>query len=302
MEGAVRGFYRGAKSVKGHANLVKVDPAKVSKVASVANGVANVMNVGSLVVGQYYMTEINSKLEKMNKSIDKISDFQDREFKSRILSLISRLGKISLFSSEIMESNDLCNRKLQTLDDLEGECTQLLQQVNLTIDEETKKNPKPDYKGYQVKVENFIVLFEYQQMLLSVLEEISKLTYLLSKGESSTEMSYSVFNAYLKQSEQIRANLETWHDKQVELLGIDIDKNRKSKTGVEGFFAAIPGLLDDKWNYKELKDGLGKKITAQKTSKQLMLNEPEDIYENDIEIVIKDGKYYYLKGERHEHE
>lgn len=53
MEGAVRGFYRGTKGIKGQANLVKVDPTKVSKATSVANGVANVMNVGSLVVGQY---------------------------------------------------------------------------------------------------------------------------------------------------------------------------------------------------------------------------------------------------------
>lgn len=72
-------------------------------------------------------------------------------------------------------------------------------------------------------------------------------------------MSYSIFNAYLKQSNQIRASLEEWHEKQVESLGIDIDKNRISKKGIEGFFAAIPGFVDNNLNYKELKNGLGKK-------------------------------------------
>ena len=95
MEGAVRGIYHGAKGVKGHANLVKVDPAKISKATTVANGVANVMNVGSLVVGQYYMSEINSKIAALSKGVNKISDFQERELKSRILSLIALVGKIS---------------------------------------------------------------------------------------------------------------------------------------------------------------------------------------------------------------
>ena len=94
--------YRGAK--KGLAEVVKPDITKMTKATTVANGVANIMNVGSLVVGQYYMSEISSKLETMTKSIEKISDFQDREFKSRILSLITLVGEISQFSSEIIEN------------------------------------------------------------------------------------------------------------------------------------------------------------------------------------------------------
>lgn len=78
MEGAKRAIYHGGKGIKGQANLVKVDLAKSSKAASVAKGAANIVNVGALVVGQYYMSEINTKLETMNKNIHKISDFQDR--------------------------------------------------------------------------------------------------------------------------------------------------------------------------------------------------------------------------------
>lgn len=294
MDGAVRGIYQGAKGIKGQANLIKVDPSKISKATTVANGVTNIMSVGSLVVGQYYMTEINSKLETMNKNIEKISDFQNREFKSRILSLIALVGKVSNFSSEIIESDDLRNRKSQTLDDLEREGTQLLQQVNLTIDEIIKENQIPDYREYQEKVEDFKILLEYQQILLTFLEEISKLTYLLGKGESSSEMCYSIFNIYLEQSNKIRAILETWHNNQVELLGIDIDKNRINKTGIGKILTAIPGIIDDNWNYKSLKDGLGNEINAQKTENQLMGNKPEDLYDNDIQIIIKEGKYYYL--------
>ena len=37
MAGAFRGFFRGAKGAKGHANLVKVDPSKISKTSTLAN-------------------------------------------------------------------------------------------------------------------------------------------------------------------------------------------------------------------------------------------------------------------------
>jgi len=294
IEGAVRGFYRGAKGIKGQANLVKVDPTKISKATSVANGVANVMNVGSLVVGQYYMSEINSKLETMTKSIDKINNFQEREFKSRILSLLSRVGEISQFSSEIMENDEQRKIKLTTLENLKGITTELLVQVNLTITDISQKSPNPDYKEYQEKVDEFNILIEYQNVLVTVLEEISKLTYLLGKGGISSVMCYSLFNKFLEQSVQTRNLLEQWHDKQVKVLSIDLNKNRISKSGVEGFFSAIPAFADDKWKYKELKLGLVQKINTQSKSKLKALNEPEEIYDEDVQLIIKDGKYYFL--------
>jgi len=301
VKGAFRAFSRSKNKIMKNANLVKVDPANVSKASAMANGIANVMNIGSFVVGQYYMSEINSKIEAMSKNIDKISDFQDREFKSRILALIARVKEITNFSAEILENDELRNRKLQTLDDLKGEGTQLLQQVNLDINDTIKKNQKPDYKEYQESVDSFCVLLEYQNILMSVLEEISKLTYLLERGERTNEFCYSMFYTFLEQSNKVRTALDEWHQQQVGLLGIDIDKNRINKTGVEGFFAAIPGLVDDKWKYKELKTGLGQKINAQKTTNQLMIGKPVDVFDNDVQIIIKDGKYFYLTGEANEH-
>lgn len=49
--GAARGYVHGGKGVAAQANLTKVDMTKVTKATAVANGVANVMNVGSLSSG-----------------------------------------------------------------------------------------------------------------------------------------------------------------------------------------------------------------------------------------------------------
>ena len=298
MAGAFRGFFRGAKGAKGHANLVKVDPSKITKSSTLANVGANVMNVGSLVVGQYYMSEISAKLETMNKNINKISDFQDKEFKSRIMSLIAIVGEISQFSTEIIENDELRIQKTAVLENKKADGTELLGQVNETIIGISQNTPNPDFKTYQEKVDDFTILVEYQNILITVLGEISKLLYLLGKGSISSELCYASYNKYWELSSQAKAVLENWHNKQVEALKIDLDKNRLTKSGVEGFFAQIPAFINDKYKYKELKQGLAEKINTQAQAKQRAAIESKEIYDNDVQIIVKNGKYFYLHGDR----
>jgi hypothetical protein len=35
-------------------------------------------------------------------------------------------------------------------------------------------------------------------------------------------------------------------------------------------------------------------LDTQTTPKQKTLNEPEEIYDEDVQIIIKDGKYFFL--------
>lgn len=290
IAGAARGYVHGGRGVAAQANLTKVDMTQITKTTAVANSVANVMNVGSLVVGQYYMTEISDKLEKINNSINKISDFQDREFKSRIVSLISRVKKYSSFRAEIMENDETRLRTLGILESIEGDATELLGQVNIEIMDICSKNPAPTYQEYQDKIDQLSILVEYQNMLSAMLAEISKLTYLLGKGTVSSEMSYSVYNDYLAQSVGARNALEGWHDKQARTHRIDLDKNRKSKN----WFAALPGIINEEWKYQPLKEGLADKISSQSQTAPTAIASPKEIFEEDVEIIIRDGKYYYL--------
>jgi hypothetical protein len=288
--GAARGYVHGGKGVAAQANLIPVDLTKAAKATALANGVANVMNVGSLVVGQYYMSEISSKLETMSESISKISDFQDREFKGRIISLIARTEKYSGVSSEIIENDELRLRVLDSLVSLEGDATELLGQVNIEIADISRKCQSPTYQEYQTKIDDFGILVEYQNVLLSVLEKISQLTYLLGKGGTSSEMCYKLFNSYLEQSVGARNELQQWHSTQVDALKIDLEKNRKTKN----WFEALPGIINDDWKYKALEQGMVEKISGQSQTKPLVISKSKDVFDEDVEIIIRDGKYYYL--------
>lgn len=295
MEGAFRGSFSKGKGIAGHANFVKVDPSQLSKTSQLANGVANVMNVTSLVVGQYYMSEVNDKLKSMNKNLTEIGDFQQREFKSKIFSLIARVGKISKFSSDIIENEELRNRQLHSLDSIEGKVIQLLQQVNITIDELSSNNEKLDFKTYSEKIHELNTLFNYQKVLVSLLEEISKLMYSLNKGAVKAEMCYLMFNGYLKQSNETLSKLELWHKIQTKNLGIDIDNHRIKKYGIQRAIGEVQGLFNEEWKYKSLDENIEKKIIMQTVNTKFQATLPEEVFDKDIEIVAKDGKLYYLK-------
>jgi hypothetical protein len=133
-------------------------------------------------------------------------------------------------------------------------------------------------------------LVEYQNVPVAVLGEISKLTYILVKGGTSSEMSYSLFNKFLEQSTAARNVLEQWHYTQVEALKIDLDKNRKSKT----WFSALPGIVNENWKYQLLSQGLAEKINNQSQTKPLSSGKPKEVFDEDVEIIIRDGKYFYL--------
>ena len=73
MEGAVRGFFRNKKGIAGQANWMNADSA-VNKIAA-ANIANAAMGAAALVVGQYYMKQINGELADMNSNISKLANF-----------------------------------------------------------------------------------------------------------------------------------------------------------------------------------------------------------------------------------
>ena len=81
------------------------------------------MSVASMVVGQYYMTQINEELGAIIYCISIISYFQYNEYRIRFFSLVAHVKKIADFQTEILENDELRLSKIAQLDSLEEECT-----------------------------------------------------------------------------------------------------------------------------------------------------------------------------------
>lgn len=298
-EGAVRGFYQGAGGIQGHADLVAVQAQKGTAV--VANTAAAAMGVASMVVGQYYMTQINAELDEISDGISKITDFQDNEFRSRVFSLVAHVKKITDYQVEILENDELRMSKIAQLDSMEEQCTQLLGQVNLTLADFAKKN-NLDYASYEKELKGAQNWYAYQKTLLDVLYKISDLRYTLHMGTVSREQCIALLQTFVKQVEDTQTLLTGWHQTSVERLGIDTQEIRRKRVGIDGVIHFIPGLFNDDLNFRAIDENTVNLIEVQSSVKSTAhLQDTSDLYAEDVQLISKEGKiYYYLPTEKTE--
>lgn len=291
LQGAFRGGYNINNKLAGQANLIPIDAENLTVIS---NTVADVMNISSMVVGQYYMAQIDTKMTEMQEGIDKIYDFQQTEFKARIIVLIGKVGNISKFNIEIIENDELRKRSLDDLSRYRDDAVELLQQVNLTIENIVSKGHNNEFDKYKESIEEVDKLISFQQYLFSILEEIGRLIYLLNKGTVSSDYCYSLYNIYIEQSTDARNLLNQWHDESIKTFALDLDNKRYAKQGWEGLLFEIPGMIVNDWKYNEIPNSVITQIYKQLDNSLEIKNTTENLLEKETKILSKDGKYYYL--------
>ena len=291
MKGAFRAIYHGADGIKGHANLVKDTTQK--GIGIVTNSVSSVMNITSMVVGQYYMSQINNELDKINNNLSEIKNFQDNEYKSRVISLVSHVKNIADFKVEILEDNDLRLLKISKLERLGEECTKLLVQANLTIEGYSKKSDLK-YKEYEKIVGESQNWFMYQNLLLYTLSKISDLSYTLNLGKASREQCSDILSNYTKKASDTQELLNNWHDGMVKKFDINFDKNLRKRVEFNKVIRHIP-IINKKYKYCSIDENITKMIKTQSSKFEFENNyDTSELYNEDVQIISKGGKLYYL--------
>lgn len=293
MAGAVRGIYHGAKGVKGHANLVAV-----KQKANVATNVAaSAMGVASMVVGQYYMKQINAELDEINAGIKKIADFQNNEYKSKVFALVAQIQKVTKFQVDILENDELRLSEIDNLNRWEQQCIELLGQVNLTISAYAKKK-NIDYESYKKEIAQAQNWFVYQKTLMEVMIKISELRHTLNLGAVSREQCGALIPIYSKQVQGALEELATWHKAKIKKFKINVYKSRKKRMGWDYVTHIIPGLINGEKNFISISNKMVKNIVDQTKGYATPQNiDAIDLFQKDVKIIAKEGKIYYFPQE-----
>lgn len=328
--GKYRAFVKGAddKFIK-HAVLTPAQ-MEVAKGAQAAAAVANVMQVGAMVVGQYYMSEINGQLNQMNETLNDVKGFQDREFKAFIRSLIVNISQLSKFSTDYVTDYELARLKLLKCSDYRDEVTRLLEQVNLSIEEIVSQEQGMPFEKYEKLTKRLKMDLFYQETLLKLLEELSRLDLVFSQGVVSEDSSYYVYDYYLNACNALGEKISLWHKEKIAFFRIDMEKNRRLQKGslkvvadlakgldknahvvagglrmigvnhVIGHVAAFgvgkaAGELNKAIRYIGVRKQTIQTIAEQgaityQSSNQLSVND----YGENMELLLADGKVYYL--------
>ena len=248
-------------------------------------------NAASMVVGQYYMNEINNKLEILQDGIEQISEYLDSEYRGRMNYIISKMKEIVENKVEILSNEFSMQQRYTEILDLEAEDAKLLGQANQCI-LDIINDENVDYKKYENKTNDIFKWFNRQNILQTILLEIGNMRYTLANGNETSILSHSQYNNYLQQSNMVNEKLEKWHNNVGTKLGIDIKELRRNGSFFEIKKNTI-GKIKEDWAYKKLNPNVVNIIENQTNTKKLIpyTNQKKD---DVIKIQKYNGEYYNL--------
>jgi len=246
-------------------------------------------NAASMVVGQYYMAEINSKLENIENSINDISDFLDSGYQSKLMYIVSKLKEIIDNKVEILNNSVSTKKRYDEIIDLEKECTILLGQANEKLKKEIPDN-EVDFKNYKSILEKISKWYTRQQVLQRLLLEIGNLRYVLACGNESSKLSHTQYNNYLEQSNSVINKLENFHAIMENKYSIDVEKSRRTDK-LYNIKKNTVGKIKEEWAYQKIDEKTVRMIDIQKKSQKMdpYTNEKQD---DVIKIQKYNGEYY----------
>lgn len=294
MQGAVRGFFKSGSTIKGQANFLSVD-GTMEKIAQM--NLANVaMGAASMVVGQYYMKQINTELLSVNNGISKLTDFQDNEYKSKVLALSMQVKRIADYKTEIIENAELRKEEILRLQTMEKDCMELLAQANLTVGQ-LCGHEFASYDSYCDKVSEIAKWQQYQKALIELMYMIADLNYVLHLGAMSQDQAYVTYTSMYNQTSKMIERLHKWHTIHTKKFGVDVDRAVLERKGLDALLHKPLGLIDEGHNYKKMSKNEVVNIRNQvNTQVENRLTATRDLFDEDVRVVFKDGKVFYLVG------
>ncbi len=262
----------------------------------VANSLSSVMSAAAVVVGQYYLRLVNQQIKKLSESLNRLGEFQNNEFKSKVFALHAQVARSTTFRAETMANTGLREAEIAKLDQMEHECIELLGQASLMISSYTSRTDL-DYAKYvkaTSEIENWYIS---ERILMAILHEIADLKFALHLGAASREQCAALIPIYEKQAEEMHRMLLAWHTYTAEKLGIKLDESRYKRRGLDKAVHWLPGLFKKDLKYREIPASTVALIEDQIADKPSEQAEQDDLFHADVEIIAKDGKLYYLPPE-----
>ena len=279
----------GHRGIAGSADLKPIN-STASELAAKTGAVAGVMSVASMVVGQYYMTEINGKLESISESIDDIKNFQKTELLAQISTVVRESRQLSVYNDEIMESASERQLARHRASDFEEKSGELLDQINSLIRLELV--PSGEFSEYERHTRGLVPLLSSQQVLVATLRELSRLTVVLSRSEVSPERAGATYKELVASSEKVRDNVVEWHSKETDVWHVNLARESRAKTGIEKVVSLPLTLVNPELAYQHVPSEFVKQVHTQSSTRLPELPEMTG-YQVPVNLLIQNNQVYY---------
>jgi hypothetical protein len=82
------------------------------------------------------------------------------------------------------------------------------------------------------------------------------------------------------------------------VLKIDIGESRRKHTGVLGWLEKPISWINDDWNYEKVGTQTVRMIKGQTDEIGEITYTSDNLFEENVEIIARNGKYYYLPSKK----
>ena len=104
-----------------------------------------------------------------------------------------------------------------------------------------------------------------QNRLVQITNQRTSLKYILYIGSLNTDYCYEKFNRTLSNSYSIKENIQSFHEKLLTKLNIDLENQRYLRNNLLNNVARpIIEVIHDEWNYEKIDEVFVNKILEQK--------------------------------------
>ena len=211
-EGAFRAIVQGT-------NGQILSQAELMPISNAMNIISSVMSAASIIVGQYYLSQINKQLGEVNSKLNEILESIENESKAVMFRLMVELENISKFKYEIFQDEDELKRTLIKLEDFDSEAMDQLFKINLKL-ETLSSAEVSNYDIYIEKITEIERWSGYQKAFYNIIYIIAELKYVLSRGSYSRERSNHILQRCLSKCVETNTKIAKYGEKL-------IDKQRK---------------------------------------------------------------------------
>ncbi|MCF0258261.1 MAG: hypothetical protein HUJ54_00240 [Erysipelotrichaceae bacterium] len=292
-----RGMYQDGTQIGGHAIFKQAGDAA-------ANMAASLLNITSMLVGQYYLSEINKKMDTIQSALSAIKDFQETDFESDVKGMVTEIQEMTQFKKEIFEKEQLRTVQLNKIAFQKSKCNKLLYQVRALIQKQINSKPE-SYAKYQESLKIIDQWGTYHKILFACLGHLSELEFTFYAGEVSREYCSNLFNVQKPDVHGTHERIKVWSIETCKDFGIDLSNQRRDAAWEKkvlahglgilgGAFTAIPMVIfQDSWKFEPLQEVEINYINRQMEGTRNLYQSPQDdFYQKDKELIVKNGLLY----------
>lgn len=294
ISGAFRGSFvsSGSSTIQKSANLIPVGP------------LSQLIAIGSLAFGQYYMSVINKRLDSIQQDIKRIEEFQNTTFLGKIETLYENITSSQIEYGHYIEEQSKRQSAIIELRGYRNNNVEYLNSINGFI--RNRQRPHPSLKQYESAINEIDSLLQFQQILLATL---STITQLLSLQEGETDQKNGIHHSYLNNHiskfNESQKQLSAWHETVIQRLHINrktgklehknpvklvanqLDKPIKSLNKKK---TNLADKLPDQISYRSLSQPALKQIHTQLNEEPITVNNLG--YEQPLTLYIKNNELY----------